>query len=92
MNSENTVSKIFNGIAITEFVLGGLVSFICLLDEPVVGIIIAVSVFISGMMFMGIAEIIKLLQIIADKAVSQPKVFSTEASIIEDIESELPVL
>ncbi|MBQ3011234.1 MAG: hypothetical protein IJD81_08600 [Oscillospiraceae bacterium] len=92
MNSENTVSKIFNGIAMTEFVLGGLVSFICLLEEPVVGIIIAVSVFISGMMFMGIAEIIKLLQIIADKAVSQPKVFSTEASIIEDIESELPVL
>lgn len=92
MKTENTISKIFMIIAIAEFVLGGIGSGIIMADDAVIGIVALIGVFVTGMLFLGIAEIIKLLQVIADKTVSQPKVFSSEASIIEDIESELPVL
>ena len=92
MTSQNTVSKIFYFIAIGEFILGGIGSGIIMADEAVFGIMALICVFVTGMLFVGIAEIIKLLQIIADKTVSQPKVFSSEAAILEDIESELPVL
>jgi len=92
MKTENTVSKIFYIIAIGEFILGGIGSGIIIADEAVIGIVALICVFVTGMLFVGIAEIIKLLQIIADKTTSQPKMFTSEASIIEDIESELPVL
>ena len=92
MENTNTISKIFKYIAIGEFFLGGIGSGIIMADEAVIGIVALICVFVTGMLFLGIAEIIKLLQVIADKTVSQPKVFTSEASIIEDIESELPVL
>lgn len=92
MHSQNTIAKIFKIIAIGEFILGGIGSGILMDDNATIGIVALICVFVTGMLFLGIAEIINLLQVIADKTTAQPKVFTSEESILADIESDLPVL
>ena len=93
MNSSNTIAKIFSIIAIITFILGGIGSIIIMANaDEMIGLICLISVFVSGMLFMGLAEIIKLLQICADNTAKQPKFFTGEASIVADMEAELPDL
>ena len=92
MHSQNIIAKIFKIIAIGEFILGGIGSGILMGDNATIGIVALICVFVTGMLFLGIAEIINLLQVIADKTTAQPKVFTSEESILADIESDLPVL
>lgn len=92
-SNTNTISKIFAGIAIADFVLGTIGSIIIMFGaDEVLGLVALVSVFVTGMLFLGISEIIRLLQVCADNTAKQPKFFSGEADIIADIEAELPEL
>ena len=93
MKSQNAIAKIFAIISYVIFGLGGLGGIIILFAEDAfIGLICLVSVFITGMMFLALAEIIHLLQICADNTGKQPKFFTGDASIIADMEAELPKL
>lgn len=93
MKSTNTIAKIFSVIAIATFVLGAIGSVIIMANaDEIIGLACLISTFVSGMLFLALSEIIKLLQICADNTAKQPKFFSSEASIVADIESELPTL
>lgn len=89
----NVISKIFVIIAVATFILGTIGSIIIMAGaDEIIGLAALISVFVSGMLFLGISEIIRLLQICADNTAKQPKFFSGEADIIADIEAELPEL
>jgi hypothetical protein len=93
MKSTNLIARIFSAIAIATFILGGIGSIIIIANtDEIIGLACVISVFVTGMLFLALSEIINLLQICADNTAKQPKFFTSEASIIADIESELPTL
>ena len=99
--TENGVAKTLRIIGIVEVICGIILGIIITsVDEDFifVGVIIMIVSFITCMMFVGFAEMIKLLQKNADKQDAilsflkeQPtKDNSAPKSVIQDIESNLP--
>lgn len=99
--TENGVAKALRVIGIVEVICGIILGIIIAsVDEDFifVGVIIMIVSFITCMMFVGFAEIIKLLQKNADKQDAilsflreKPvKESSAPKSVIQDIESNLP--
>jgi uncharacterized membrane protein YkgB len=99
--TENGVAKTLRIIGVVEIICGIILGIIIAsVDEDFifVGVIITIVSFITCMMFVGFAEIIKLLQKNADKQDAilsflreKPvKESSAPKSVIQDIESNLP--
>ena len=63
----NGVASALRGIAITLYILAGLTGLILLFINALAGIALMLSGFVSGTLFLGFAEIIKLLQKLCDK-------------------------
>ena len=65
--SKNAVASTLFGIAVTIYILMGLVGLIAMIANFVMGLGVMFGGFISGSVFLGFAEIIKQLQKINDK-------------------------
>ena len=65
--SKNAVASTLCGIAVTIYILRGLVGLIAMIANFVMGLGVMFGGFISGSVFLGFAEIIKQLQKINDK-------------------------
>ena len=99
--AENGVAKTLRIIGIVEVICGVILGIVVLADGgdfAWIGIAVMITSFITCMMFVGFAEIIKLLQKNADK---QDAILSflkekptkdnfAPKSVIQDIESNLP--
>ena len=99
--SENKIAKTLRTIGIVEVVCGIILGLIILMDGSDfawAGIAIAITSFITCMIFVGFAEIINLLQKNADTQDAvlaflndQPtKEKAAPKSVLQDIESNLP--
>ncbi len=99
--TENSIAKTLRIIGIVEVICGIILGFIILVageDFGWVGIAVMITSFITCMIFLGVAEIINLLQKSADKQDAllaflkeQPTTEKTALkSVLQDIESNLP--
>lgn len=100
---ENKIGKTLNIIGILTIVIGIIGSLIINVslydDTPIIFFVGGIISFVSGMVFIGFAEIISLLQKNVDKQEELAKIlkekdFSSEnnkpKTILQDIESDLP--
>ena len=93
MKYTNTIAKAFMILAAATFILGAIGSVIIMANaDEFIGLACLISVIVCSLLFLAVSEGLHLLQIIADNTAKQPKFFTSEASIIADIESELPTL
>ncbi len=93
MKYENKLAKGFMIVAVVTFILGTIGSIIIMANaDEVIGIVCLLSVVVCSMLFLAVSEGLHLLQIIADNTAKQPKFFTSEASIVADMEAELPEL
>ena len=99
---ENKIGKTLHIIGILTIalgILGSLILNVSLDDEtPIIFFVGGIASFVSGMVFIGFAEIISLLQKNVDKqdkileCVSTNRKENTHKSVIQDIEDNLPNL
>ena len=66
-SSNNSIASLIKGVAVILLVVGGIGSFIMLLDDGFIGLIALVGCVISSLFCFGFSEIIYLLQDIKDK-------------------------
>lgn len=75
MNNKNGVATLLTVIAIIEFISGAFMTFVAFHNhQEEVGIYVAMATIIAGSMFLGFAEIIKQLQELNNKAISQEQI------------------
>lgn len=99
---ENKISKTLNIIGIMTIAIGIFGSLILSIkldsDVPIIFIVGGIASFVAGMFFIGLSEIISLIQKNVDKQneileyVKNKKTENAPKSVIQDIEDNLPKL